>query len=377
MPTAEDFMTKHVISVKKDTPIYDALELLRKNDITGMPVIEDDMTLAGVITEKDVLGLFYAEGDDQNKTVDFFMTRPAVSFRVDESLVNVCDFMVAHHCRRVPVVSTKGKLVGIISRPDIIDYIIMQRRMQALVNSDTSLIRPATLLTQSKKTQKIKRTFSQYILFAWFKKKKAKMIDAIITKTKTNHTTKDIGTNNTDKMSNTRAMAKIEEKLKAESKARAKVEKRLKTEIKARAKAEKSLKAEIEKRQKIETQVKKIIAETGVETGEKVRSCTVELKNCIELINNDSDSTVGELNGSNNHTDVNNINNRKSNTRLGNYNSAGSVKSSKSSKKKSSTSSKKDISPAEMVTLAAKAEEKICEAVAKAKEEDKKAKRAK
>ena len=341
MPTAEEFMTKKVVSVKKDTPIYEALELLRTNDISGMPVIEDDMTLAGIITEKDVLGLLYAEGDDQNKTVDFFMTQPAVSFRVDESLKNVCDFLIVKHFRRVPVVSTKGKLVGIISRPDIINYIIMQKRMQAQVNSDTNLINPATLLTQSKKTQNMKRTFSRYILFAWFKKKKAKIIDAI----------KDIGTNNTHKISNTKAMAKIEEKLKAESK--------------ARAKAEKSLKAEIKKRQKIETQVKKIIAETGVETGEKVRSCAAELKNCIELINNDSDSTVGKLNGSNDHTDVNDINNRKSNTHLDNYNSAGSVKSSKSSKN--------DISPTEMVALAAQVEEKICEAVTKAKEEDTKA----
>ncbi|MCP4609069.1 MAG: CBS domain-containing protein [Planctomycetes bacterium] len=345
MPTAEEFMTKKVVSVKKDTPIYEALELLRTNDISGMPVIEDDMTLAGIITEKDVLGLLYAEGDDQNKTVDFFMTRPAVSFRVDESLKNVCDFMVAQFCRRVPVVSAKGKLVGIISRPDIINYIIMQKRMQAQVNSDTNLINPAALLTQSKKTQNIKRTFSHYILFAWFEKKKAKIIDAI----------KDIGTNNTHKMSNTKAMATIEEKLKAE--------------IKARAKAEKSLKAEIKKRQKIETQVKKIIAETGVETGEKVRSCVVELKNCIELINNDSCSTVGELNGSNDHSDVNDNNNWKSNTTGDNDNSAGSVKSSKSSKN--------DISPTEMVALAAKAEEKICEAVTKAKEEDTKTKRKK
>ena len=144
MLRAGDFMTKNVVSVKKDTPIYEALELLRKNDITGMPVIEDDMTLAGVITEKDVLRLFYAEGEDQDKTVDFFMTRPAVSFGVDERLESVCDFLMVKYFRRVPVVSTKGKLVGIISRPDIIDYIIVQRRMHDQVHSETNLISPAT-----------------------------------------------------------------------------------------------------------------------------------------------------------------------------------------------------------------------------------------
>ena len=132
MLTAGDFMTKKVVSVKKDTPIYEALELLRKNDITGMPVIEDDTTLVGVVTEKDVLRLFYAEGEDQNEVVDFFMTRPAVSFGENENLESVCDFLMVKHFRRVPVVSAKGKLVGIISRPDIIDYIITQRQMHAV-----------------------------------------------------------------------------------------------------------------------------------------------------------------------------------------------------------------------------------------------------
>ena len=144
MLKAGDLMTKNVVSVKKDTPIYEALELLRKNDITGMPVIEDDKTLVGIITEKDVLKLFYAEGGDQDKTVDYFMTQPAVSFGVDETLESVCDFLMVKYFRRVPVVSTKGKIVGIISRPDIIDFIIVQGRMHDQEHSEANLVSPAT-----------------------------------------------------------------------------------------------------------------------------------------------------------------------------------------------------------------------------------------
>ncbi len=140
MLKVKDVMTKDVISVKKETPIYEAMEIMRKKDITGMPVIEDDMTLMGVITEKDVLRLFYADGDEKNQTVAFFMTRPAVSYRENENLRSVCDFMMINYFRRVPVVSKKGKVVGIISRPDIIDYILKQRRQSAEVRSDTSLL---------------------------------------------------------------------------------------------------------------------------------------------------------------------------------------------------------------------------------------------
>ena len=140
MLKVKDVMTKDVVSVKKDTPIYEAMEILRKNDITGMPVIEDDMTLVGVITEKDVLRLFYAGEEEKNETVGFFMTRPAVSYRENENLRSVCDFMMINYFRRVPVVSEQGKLVGIISRPDIIDYILEQRQQNAGVSPNNSLL---------------------------------------------------------------------------------------------------------------------------------------------------------------------------------------------------------------------------------------------
>ena len=144
MLKVEDIMTKEVIFVKQETPIYEAMKVLRKNDITGMPVVDEDMTLVGVITEKDVLRLFCGDEDDKNKTVGFFMTRPAVSYREDESLQSVCDFMMVNYFRRVPVLSKKGKLVGIISRPDIIDYIIEQRQQNAPTHSKTGMISSAT-----------------------------------------------------------------------------------------------------------------------------------------------------------------------------------------------------------------------------------------
>jgi CBS domain-containing protein len=144
MLKVEDVMTRDVISVKQETPIYEAMALMRENDITGMPVIDDDMTLVGVITEKDVLRLFCGDDHDNNKTVGFFMTRPAVSYRENESLQSVCDFMMVNYFRRVPVVSKKGKLVGIISRPDIIDYIIEKRHQNAQTHSKTSFISSAT-----------------------------------------------------------------------------------------------------------------------------------------------------------------------------------------------------------------------------------------
>ena len=127
MLKAKDIMTEEVISVKKDAPIFEAVELLAKNEITGVPVVEDDMTLVGILTEKDVLRLFYASKDVENKTVSDFMTQPAVYFDENESLPDVCDCLMNNLFRRIPVTS-KGKVVGIVSRPDIIEYILRLRR---------------------------------------------------------------------------------------------------------------------------------------------------------------------------------------------------------------------------------------------------------
>jgi len=127
MLKAKDIMTENVVSVKKDTPIYEALELLVKYNITGIPVVREDMILVGVLSEKDVLRLFYAHEDEEEGTVNDFMTQPAVHFDEKESLLDICDCLTNNYFRRVPVTS-EGKLVGIISRKDIIDYILQLRR---------------------------------------------------------------------------------------------------------------------------------------------------------------------------------------------------------------------------------------------------------
>jgi CBS domain-containing protein len=51
MLKARDIMTENPVSVQKDTPIYEALELLAKHNISGIPVVREDMILVGVLSE--------------------------------------------------------------------------------------------------------------------------------------------------------------------------------------------------------------------------------------------------------------------------------------------------------------------------------------
>ena len=123
MLSAKDVMTEHIIYVEAGTPIRKALELLIDYDISGIPVVEGGKNLVGVITERDVLGLFSAPEDVEGKTVGDFMTQPAVSFEEHENLSDVCRCLADYYFRRVPVTS-QGRLVGIISRRDIIRNIL-------------------------------------------------------------------------------------------------------------------------------------------------------------------------------------------------------------------------------------------------------------
>ena len=124
MLKAKDLMTEHVFSVHENTPIMEVVEIMAKEEITGIPVIDDNDMLVGILSEKDILHLFVMPYETiADKDVHNFMTQPAVSFDKDESLKDVCICLFNSHFRRVPVTSD-GKLVGILSRCDFIKYIL-------------------------------------------------------------------------------------------------------------------------------------------------------------------------------------------------------------------------------------------------------------
>ncbi len=123
MLEAKDIMTKKVICINKDLPVVDAIRLMAKNNITGIPVVKDDMTLLGILSEQDVLRLFHTFEDEKDRTVNEFMTQPAVHFEEEEPLLDVCYCLRDNNIRRVPVTSN-GKVVGVISRSDILKCIL-------------------------------------------------------------------------------------------------------------------------------------------------------------------------------------------------------------------------------------------------------------
>jgi len=128
---AKIIMETHLITVKRQTPVYEAIRTMVENNVTGLPVVDDDMILRGIITEKDVLSLLYNIEDTADKVEDF-MTKGIVSFDQEDSLIDIAESFIKNHFRRVPIVA-QGKLVGIVSRKDIIRYILRLRHKDKAV----------------------------------------------------------------------------------------------------------------------------------------------------------------------------------------------------------------------------------------------------
>jgi len=121
MIKASTIMKTDVITVTKGEDIREAIRIMLLNNVTGLPVVDEDGTVAGIITEKDVLKLLHG-GPDKGGAIEEFMTTNVVCFDQDASLTDIADCLMMNRFRRVPILR-QGKLIGIISRRDILQYI--------------------------------------------------------------------------------------------------------------------------------------------------------------------------------------------------------------------------------------------------------------
>ena len=119
---ARDVMTSKLITVNAETRLEEAVRLLIEHRISGIPVVDTQQRLLGMITEKDVLRILYEEPGSL-KTVADLMTRRLRTFQADDPLESVVDCLMANHFRRVPVLEGE-RLVGLISRADLMGTIL-------------------------------------------------------------------------------------------------------------------------------------------------------------------------------------------------------------------------------------------------------------
>jgi len=120
---ASDVARRMVITVRPDTPIYEAIRLMANRNLTALPVVDAELNLLGVLSEKDVLRLLYETADRAEQTVADYMSANVPKLSMDASLIDVCDQLMDSSTRVIPL-TEDGKLCAMASRSDLIQGIL-------------------------------------------------------------------------------------------------------------------------------------------------------------------------------------------------------------------------------------------------------------
>jgi len=154
---AADVMAIKVITVRPDTPVATIAEVLLANRISAVPVVNDKDVLVGIVSEGDLIHRVEAGTERHRswwlelltgkeilahefvmsygrKAADV-MTRPVISVQPDTPLGDIAALLEKHRIKRVPVASN-GKIVGIVSRANLIQALVNLNRAKTEASVD-------------------------------------------------------------------------------------------------------------------------------------------------------------------------------------------------------------------------------------------------
>lgn len=158
MMKIQDAMEKEVIKFQIDDRIVDVAGSLRENKISGAPVVNKEDKVVGIISEGDIMRLIEVHSphinlilpapldlielpvrmkyemdeiaEDMNKAASLLigeiMTKKVVTIKPDADISDAAQLMDTHDVKRLPVIDSDGKMVGIITRGDIIGAMVRE-----------------------------------------------------------------------------------------------------------------------------------------------------------------------------------------------------------------------------------------------------------
>lgn len=133
----KDYMSSTVISVSSDTPITQAHQIMKKNNIRRLPVIDND-NLEGMVTIGDVreaspsgatsLSIWELNYLWSQIKVANIMTKDVLTVRANDPIINAAKLMYDNKVSGLPVLNEVGKVIGVITESDIFRMIIKADR---------------------------------------------------------------------------------------------------------------------------------------------------------------------------------------------------------------------------------------------------------
>ena len=134
--TVNDVMSTHVIAVRQRASYKEMAAMLHEQRVSAFPVLDDDNKVIGVVSESDLLAKEAFEGElpgpmhgllqrrlrDKASAVTAaeLMTKPPVTIGPDARVTEAARLMYSRRVKRLPVVNDHGKLIGIVTRADVL-----------------------------------------------------------------------------------------------------------------------------------------------------------------------------------------------------------------------------------------------------------------
>ncbi|MFE0376742.1 CBS domain-containing protein [Streptomyces inhibens] len=113
-------MTDEVVSAQSGTPADEVARCLAEYDINGMPVVDADDRVIGVVSATDLKRVRRSTATGGTLTAGAVMSAPARTVRADDSVVRAARLMSTSGVERLPVVDEEARLVGMVTRRDVL-----------------------------------------------------------------------------------------------------------------------------------------------------------------------------------------------------------------------------------------------------------------
>jgi|SRR5665647_688503 len=109
-----DLMLKDIVTTYGNVPVKEAIELLFKRHIGSIVVVDDAQQCIGIFTERDAVRIV-AQNVPLDATIEKIMTKNPFTVNEDSTFEEAKSIIKLHKIRHLPVTTTNGKLVGLIS----------------------------------------------------------------------------------------------------------------------------------------------------------------------------------------------------------------------------------------------------------------------
>ena len=124
-------LTREIISINENSTIYDAIKLLSKNKIGALPVINNQMKLCGIISERDIINVI-----SENKSINFslslidsIMTAKVITCDKNTKSNVLMEIMTTNKIRHIPILEN-NLLIGIVSIGDVVQRLLQNSNLQ-------------------------------------------------------------------------------------------------------------------------------------------------------------------------------------------------------------------------------------------------------